>query len=83
MMLKFINVRLLTVLLLLSALLSTCAQGMTGYYINSMTNYNVLIPTADCFVKDMIVDDGDGPEKGSLQWFVCPGIDCGELQWQK
>lgn len=83
MMLKFINIPLLIVLLLLSALLSTCAQGMTGYYVNSMTNFNVLMPTADCFVEDMIVDDGDGPEKGSLQWFVCPGIDCGESQWQK
>jgi len=48
-----------------------------------MTNYNILMPTADCFVEDMIVDGGDGPEKGSLQWFVCPGIDCGESQWQK
>ena len=83
MMFKLINIRLLIVLLLLSVLLSTCAQGMTGYYIRSMTNSNVLMPTADCFVEDMIVDDGDGPEKGSLQWFICPGIDCDELQWPK
>lgn len=82
MMLKFLYIPLLVVLLILSAVLSTCAQSMTGYHIYSMTNNSVLKATADCFVEDMIVDDGDGPEKGSLQWFVCPGIDCGELRWQ-
>ena len=31
---------------------------------------------------DQQIDNGDGPQKGLLRWYVCSGIDCDE-GWQR
>jgi len=41
-----------------------------------------VLPTAECFIRDLKVDGGDGPGEGKVRWFICPGIDCDELKWQ-
>jgi hypothetical protein len=36
----------------------------------------------DIILMDKEVDNGDGPNKGALRWYVCSGIDCDE-GWER
>ncbi len=39
------------------------------------------IPAQDCKQQDLMIDGGDGPDKGEIRWSMCWGIDCGE-NWE-
>ena len=39
------------------------------------------ISAQDCKQQDLIIDGGDGPQKGKVTWTMCWGIDCGE-NWE-
>ena len=36
----------------------------------------------DIILMDKEIDNGDGPHKGRLRWYVCSGIDCDE-GWER
>lgn len=40
--------------------------------------YHGRILIQDCEQIDKDVDDGDGPDKGKVRWYLCYGIDCHE-----
>ena len=43
--------------------------------------YHGRILVRDCAQIDKDIDDGDGPDKGKVRWYLCYGIDCHE-RWE-
>lgn len=48
---------------------------------SSTVGYYGRIPVQDCKEEDLLIDGGDGPDKGKVRWYICWGIDCDET-WE-